>query len=141
VADDDDGAATLALSRRAQRLRARAESDSLPAETAAVDSTALRDSAAARLGGAATSGSQGGEAEASLAGNPLIEGIKLLEAGRTREAVPLLQRAAAQDPESAMPHGYLACAFRRIGEHRDADKALAKTGGVPGPWTGCARKR
>ncbi|MCU0622353.1 MAG: hypothetical protein MUF53_00660, partial [Gemmatimonadaceae bacterium] len=111
-----------------------------PIETPVVDSAAVRDSAAARVAGAATSGAQGGEAEASLAGDPLIEGIKALEAGRTRQAIPLLQAAAARDTEEVAPHGYLACAHRRLGEHREADRALAKTAGTPGPWMGCARK-
>lgn len=139
-AAEDDGAATLALAKRAQRLRATTDADSLPVEAATVDSAALRDSAAARVAGATTSGSQGGEAEASLAGDPFIEGIKALEAGRTREAIPLLQRAVSRDAEDPAPSGYLACAHRRLGEHKDADKALAATGGAPGPWVGCARK-
>lgn len=139
-APEDDGAATLALAKRAQRLRATTDADSLPVEAPTVDSAAVRDSAAARVAGAASSGSQGGEAEASLAGDPLIEGIRALEAGRTREAIPLLKAAAAADAENMAPQGYLACAHRRLGEHKAADQALAKTGGVPGPWTGCARK-
>lgn len=139
-APDDDGAATLALAKRAQRLRATTDVDSLPSEPAVVDSAAVRDSAAARVAGATTSGTQGGEAEASLAGDPFIEGIKALEAGRTREAIPLLQRAVSRDAEDPAPQGYLACAHRRLGEHKEADRALAATGGAPGPWAGCARK-
>jgi hypothetical protein len=137
---DEDASATLALARRAQRLRSSTDADSLPVETQGTDSALVRDSAAARLAGATTSGAVGGEAEASLAGDPLVEGIKALEAGRTREAIPLLQQAIARDANDPAPHGYLACAYRRAGRGAEADRALAKAGSVPGPWSGCARK-
>lgn len=72
--------------------------------------------------------------------NPMVLGLRALEAGRSADAVPLLQRAVAADPEDVQPNGYLACALRRLGRHPEADQALARTGGMPGPWSGCARK-
>jgi predicted Ser/Thr protein kinase len=72
--------------------------------------------------------------------NPMVLGLRALEAGRSADAVPLLQRAVAADPEDVQPSGYLACALRRLGRHPEADQALARTGGLLGPWSGCARK-
>lgn len=140
TAGEEEGAATLALAKRAQRLRASKDADSLPVEAELVDSALVRDSAAARLAGATTSGATSGEAEASLVGDPLVEGIKALEAGRTKDAIPLLQRAIARDATDPTPHGYLACAYRRAGRAGEADRALAKAGSTPGPWSGCARR-
>lgn len=129
-AEDDNGAVTRVLVKRSNRLRA--------AGSSVEDSAAIE---AARLAGASRSGSSGGEAEASVANDPLVEGIAALEAGRTRDAVPLLQAATARGSRKVDARGYLACAYRRLGRHDEADQALAGTRGAPGPWTGCARQR
>lgn len=135
---DDNSAVARALEQRSQRAEAAANPGSRSTAASVEDSTAIETS---RLAGASRSGSSGGEAEASVANDPLIEGIRALEEGRTRDAIPLLKAATARSARRVAARGYLACAYRRLGQHDEADQALAGTRGTPGPWSGCARQR
>jgi len=135
---DDNSAVSRALEQRSQRAEAAANPGSRSTAASVEDSTAIETS---RLAGASRSGSSGGEAEASVANDPLIEGIRALEEGRTRDAIPLLKAATARSARRVAARGYLACAYRRLGQHDEADQALAGTRGTPGPWSGCARQR
>jgi tetratricopeptide (TPR) repeat protein len=62
-----------------------------------------------------------GRDEEPHAASGLIERAEvLIDLGRDAEAVPLLRQAAAQAPDDAEPHGWLALALHHLGRNREA---------------------
>ncbi len=60
----------------------------------------------------ASEGNHGGDAKA--------EALRLLNAGKVKDAVPIARAAVAADPSDALPYLYLGSALQELGKHNEA---------------------
>jgi tetratricopeptide (TPR) repeat protein len=63
---------------------------------------------------------------ASLANNQLIAGVKMLQKGRTEEAIPFFKRAVAMDSSSIDAYNYLGNTYLKLNKNDDAIATFKK---------------
>jgi tetratricopeptide (TPR) repeat protein len=63
---------------------------------------------------------------ASLANNSLIAGVKMLQKGRTEDAIPFFKRALAMDSSSIDAHNYLGNTYLKLNKNNEAIDTFKK---------------